>query len=117
MYCSKCGAQLPDGTAFCSSCGAATSGRAPDQSAATPAAVPPNSAQPAGSMPPPYAGFVCPYCRYQGAPIIERKLSSNGWILFVVLLIVFFPLCWLPFVIDGCKENVRICPSCRARMS
>jgi lipopolysaccharide-induced tumor necrosis factor-alpha factor len=75
-----------------------------------------STAQVAPSPASPAVGFKCPFCGYQGTPIIERKLSTNGWILFVVLLVVFFPLCWLPFVIDGCKENVRKCPSCGSRL-
>jgi lipopolysaccharide-induced tumor necrosis factor-alpha factor len=50
-------------------------------------------------------------------PYVEKKkLSTGGWVLFVVLLLVCFPICWLPFVIDGCKEEVRKCPACFTRL-
>jgi uncharacterized membrane protein len=46
-------------------------------------------------------------------PYVEkRKLSTGGWVLFAVLLILCFPICWLPFVIDACKEEERKCPAC-----
>jgi hypothetical protein len=30
-------------------------------------------------------------------------LNKNGVILFIILLIVCLPLCWLPFIMDGMK--------------
>jgi len=32
-------------------------------------------------------------------------LNKGGFIVFVVLLVLCFPLCWLPWVIDGCKAK------------
>jgi lipopolysaccharide-induced tumor necrosis factor-alpha factor len=107
MFCSKCGAQLPDGTIFCTRCGTPQTPKAAD-----PATSPP----PAAAAQPAYGVFTCPFCRFQGPPIVERKLSQNGWIVFVLLLIFCIPLCWLPFVIDGCKEDQRKCASCGTRL-
>jgi hypothetical protein len=42
-------------------------------------------------------------------------LSTGGWVFFAVLLLCCFPLCWLPFVIDGCKQDIWTCPSCGIR--
>jgi hypothetical protein len=44
--------------------------------------------------------------------MVKKKLSTGGWIFFAALLLVCFPLCWLPFVIDGCKEEEWKCPQC-----
>ncbi len=30
-------------------------------------------------------------------------LNQTGLIVFIVLIFVCLPLCWLPWVIDGCK--------------
>jgi len=30
-------------------------------------------------------------------------LNKNGVILFIILLLGCFPLCWIPFLIDGMK--------------
>ena len=32
-------------------------------------------------------------------------LNQNGLILFLVLLFLCLPLCWLPWVIDACKAE------------
>ena len=32
-------------------------------------------------------------------------LNTGGFILFIVLLLVCLPLCWLPWVIGGCKAQ------------
>ena len=34
----------------------------------------------------------------------RRRLTQEGWCWVIVLLIVFWPICWLPFVMDGCYE-------------
>ncbi|MFB6340237.1 LITAF-like zinc ribbon domain-containing protein [Saccharicrinis sp. FJH62] len=54
----------------------------------------------------------CPYCNYEGAPIIEERIKVEGWVLFVVLLIFCIPLCWIPFVSSSFKEQVVRCPNC-----
>ena len=58
----------------------------------------------------------CPFCSHEGPPNIKKELSGGGWVLFVVLLLLCFPLCWLPFVIDGCKNEIRKCASCGCKM-
>jgi lipopolysaccharide-induced tumor necrosis factor-alpha factor len=61
-------------------------------------------------------GFRCPFCGFQGPPSMKKKISATGWILFVVLLLMCIPLCWLPFVVDGCKEEERRCLGCGSRV-
>lgn len=61
-------------------------------------------------------GFTCPFCHRQGPPIITKKISTSGWILFIVLLLCCFPLCWLPFVMDGCKDEERKCAGCGTKL-
>ncbi len=56
----------------------------------------------------------CPRCGQVHFPIIQRKISTAGWIVFAVLLISVFPLFWVGFLI---KENVEICPACMARLT
>ena len=61
--------------------------------------------------------FQCPYCSHEGQPVfVEKRMSSNGWIVFVILLCFCLPLCWLPFFIDALQEEVRLCVNCRARI-
>lgn len=58
-------------------------------------------------------GYRCPRCGTQNLPHVERKISPAGWIVFVVLLLVFFPLFWVGFLI---KEDVRVCPVCNLKV-
>ena len=122
MVCQKCGLRLPENVGFCPSCGASVPQgqpapppvyQAPPAQQARQWPAPPQSAAsgPAGNF-----GFMCPFCRYQGPPVIQQQVSSGGWILFVILLLFCLPLCWLPFVMDGCKDEIRKCASCGARL-
>ncbi len=58
----------------------------------------------------------CPVCSHQGPPIVTQQVSTGGWIVFAVLLVTCFPLCWIPFVVDGLKEEVRRCGACGCKM-
>ncbi len=57
--------------------------------------------------------YRCPNCMSQFLPRIDRRISTNGWVVFAVLLVVFFPLFWVGLLI---KEDVHICPSCSTRL-
>ncbi|MBD3265808.1 hypothetical protein GF373_03995 [bacterium] len=58
----------------------------------------------------------CPYCQHEGEPIIKKQVAMQGWVVFIVLLIFCFPICWLPFLFDGCYEEVRICTACQCKL-
>ncbi|MFZ1933146.1 MAG: LITAF-like zinc ribbon domain-containing protein [Thermoguttaceae bacterium] len=64
----------------------------------------------------PLFGIRCPFCGYEGQPLVRKAMSAAGWVLFVVLLLFCIPLCWLPFVIDGCKDELRKCASCGSKI-
>lgn len=88
-----------------------------------------NRVQPLGNQtapPPPFAAplafqqshplaqnYRCQRCASQYLPVIERRISTAGWIVFAALLIVFFPLFWIGFLI---KEDVRACPVCHVKV-
>lgn len=57
--------------------------------------------------------YRCPNCMSQFLPRIERRISTTGWIVFAVLLVLFFPLFWIGLLI---KEDVQTCPSCNVRV-
>jgi DNA-directed RNA polymerase subunit RPC12/RpoP len=59
-------------------------------------------------------GDGCPYCGTDEPPLTREEIGQTAWILFAVLLLVFFPLCWLPFVCM--KERHRVCSECGARL-
>ena len=59
------------------------------------------------------ANYRCPRCGSHYLPIVERKISTAGWIVFAVLLIFTFIFFWIGLLM---KEDVRICPVCRAKV-
>lgn len=52
----------------------------------------------------------CPYCHQEMFPIFSSKISVGGWIIFALLLVVFFPLCWIGLLI---QEKIKYCPNCK----
>lgn len=71
--------------------------------------------QPLAARDPQYmtGNYRCPNCMSQFLPRVERRISTTGWIVFAVLLVVFFPLFWVGLLI---KEDVHVCPSCNTRL-
>lgn len=59
-------------------------------------------------------GYHCPRCASQMMPQTIKKISTTGWIVFAVLLVMFFPLFWIGFLI---KEDVRVCPVCSLQIN
>jgi hypothetical protein len=55
------------------------------------------------------AAFECPYCGSREQPELQKETASIGWILFVVLLLFFFPLCWLGIFM---RETWEVCWEC-----
>jgi len=58
--------------------------------------------------------YRCRRCANQQTPRFERKVSTTGWIVFAVLLVVFFPLFWIGLLI---KEDVQFCSVCSLKIS
>lgn len=95
MYCSKCGANVADGTAFCSACGQPMVGFSVGQAAAaTPSASP---VAPGGTVyaPPAQAGLQAPAARaavaYAGFWLRFVAAIIDGLILYFVGMILFLP--------------------------
>lgn len=59
------------------------------------------------------ANYHCPRCGSQYLPVVERRVSTAGWIVFSVLLIFTLFFFWIGLLI---KEEVRVCPVCRAKV-
>lgn len=57
--------------------------------------------------------YRCPYCATSYLPIIERRISTAGWITFAILLVFTFIFCWIGLLI---KEDVAMCPVCRRQV-
>ncbi|HEX8491480.1 MAG TPA: LITAF-like zinc ribbon domain-containing protein [Pyrinomonadaceae bacterium] len=62
---------------------------------------------------PPTSGYRCPRCGTNYLPIVESKISQDGWVVFALLLFFCFPLFWIGLLM---KQETRICPMCRAML-
>jgi len=85
------------------------SGALPQASAPAPMA----QAQPAAA-PPSSHGFRCPFCGSDAPPMIARRISTGGWIVFAALLLFCFPLFFIGLLI---KEEYRACSWCRSPLT
>lgn len=54
--------------------------------------------------------YRCPNCGTSTLPIIERRISTGGWITFAILLVLTVIFFWVGLLM---KENVAVCPVCR----
>lgn len=57
--------------------------------------------------------YRCPHCGSNFLPILDRRISTAGWITFAMLLVFTVIFFWIGLLI---KEEVPICPSCRNRV-
>ena len=53
--------------------------------------------------------YSCPMCASRRLPKVTREISTEGWVIFAVLLTFCFPLFWIGLMI---KKNVEMCPDC-----
>jgi predicted RNA-binding Zn-ribbon protein involved in translation (DUF1610 family) len=58
--------------------------------------------------------FHCPFCGSAKLPKRKSEISTKGWVICLVLLILCFPLCWLGLFI---KEESKFCRDCNMRLA
>src|SRR5579863_3655168 len=85
MFCSKCGAQMPEGTAFCSACGAPAAVATPQIAGAAPIAP-----QAVGYAPVAPAIPAAPTVAYAGFWLRFVAAIIDGFLLFIPLGPIFF---------------------------
>lgn len=56
----------------------------------------------------------CDYCGSTARPYITSQISEGGWATFIILLIFFFPLCWIGLLMTETRVK---CSDCGARLS
>ena len=62
-----------------------------------------------------YSGqYKCPYCGTNQPPYSTEQISTGGWIVFAVMLLVCFPLFWVGLLM---KETHQTCSQCRIRLN
>ena len=131
ITCQNCGQPNADIARICRYCGSSlhtgsqSSERPPDY------APPPQQSDFGGipawaSVPPPAvvvprpqpqhapANFRCPHCQSTAPPVVSKRISTAGWVVFFALLIICFPLCFIGLFI---KEEYRMCSWCRGAIA
>jgi DNA-directed RNA polymerase subunit RPC12/RpoP len=58
--------------------------------------------------------YRCPRCGTTYLPVIERRVSTAGWVVFSVLLVFTLIFFWIGLLM---KEDVAVCPVCRSRLN
>lgn len=58
-------------------------------------------------------GFTCPFCHSNKGFLVQSKVSGAGCIVSIILLIFFFPLCWIGLLM---KEQQRFCANCSMKL-
>jgi hypothetical protein len=55
--------------------------------------------------------FQCPFCHTTVPPRVGRKISTTGWVVFILLtcFVITIPFCWIGLLI---KEDYRVCSMC-----
>ena len=48
---------------------------------------------------------VCCYCNQQYMVITERRVGTLAVCMGILMVFIFWPCFWLPYVIDGCKDE------------
>ena len=97
-FCQSCGESNQFDSVYCTSCGTRLSA---------------SSHSPSPQYRPESPGFSCVFCRTTAPPTTNRKISTTGWVIFVVLLLVDFLLSPLALLI---KEEYRVCSRCGMRL-
>ena len=65
--------------------------------------------------PPSVAGdYHCPNCGTTYPPLREKRISSQGWLVFIIFLVLCLPLSVIGLFM---KEELQVCPLCRARIA
>ncbi|MGH9948277.1 MAG: LITAF-like zinc ribbon domain-containing protein [Pyrinomonadaceae bacterium] len=57
--------------------------------------------------------YRCPHCGTNFLPVMDRRISSAGWITFSLLLVFTLVFFWIGLLM---KEDVPICPICKRRI-
>lgn len=58
------------------------------------------------------ADVVCPYCQKAVLTHIHYHSGCHTWLACWLLFLFFFPLFFLPFCFEECKDKYHMCPNC-----
>jgi hypothetical protein len=58
-------------------------------------------------------GFVCPFCRCRARPERRTQVSTGGWVVFAMFILLCLPLCFIGLLM---REEYRVCSNCGTRL-
>lgn len=61
-----------------------------------------------------YSQYKCPYCGSLAPPVQHQKISTGGWIVFAIMLVVCFPLFFVGLLM---KDTYQVCGQCGVRFN
>jgi len=63
-------------------------------------------------------GLKCPHCNRETITIVEDRIGMGTIIATIILAIIFWPMCWLPFCMPSCKRTYHFCAhdACRKKI-
>lgn len=59
---------------------------------------------------------LCPNCQQESRTRITTYPTWQTWTATGVLVFVFWPICWIPLVLDNCKKTDHYCVLCQAKV-
>ncbi|KAJ1925598.1 hypothetical protein IWQ60_004460 [Tieghemiomyces parasiticus] len=58
----------------------------------------------------------CPKCQTTVTSVIVPKTGTKGGIAALITCLVCWPVFWIPLVMDSCKDEVHLCPTCKQEL-
>mmetsp|Transcript_11847 Transcript_11847/g.17405 ORF Transcript_11847/g.17405 Transcript_11847/m.17405 type:complete len:152 (-) Transcript_11847:101-556(-) len=62
------------------------------------------------------ASIVCPYCQQGSITKVREQVDGVTIVAVIVLLLVFWPLFWLPLCMPSCKATEHYCGNCQRKV-
>jgi hypothetical protein len=59
----------------------------------------------------------CPHCNRESRTRVTTAPNWRTWTAAGGLFFVFWPLCWLPLVVDSCKTTEHFCVTCGSKVA
>ena len=59
----------------------------------------------------------CSACGSKVSTTVDKVMTCTGICFIILLVLIFWPLCWLPCCYDYSYKHVHTCPSCKATLS
>ena len=58
----------------------------------------------------------CPNCHQESRTRISTYPTWQTWTASGVMVFVFWPICWVPLVLDNCKQTDHYCVLCQTKV-